>query len=361
LKKKVAIIGTNGLPAKYGGFETLVNYLTKYLSDDFEIYVYCSKNAFPKINNRKYNNSNLVYIPLNANGWQSIIYDSISILHAFSHCSALLILGPISAGYILSINLIFRKKIITNYGGIEWKREKHSYLSQLFAKLNYKIATKNTQVHIVDNDAIGLELKKDFSLNSYKIIPYGGDHVINLRGEIKFNSKYDFLNKKYICAVGRAQTDNNQHLLISVANNIPELQFVLISNWNSTEYGMKLRKNSTEIKNLYLIGPVYDQEEIDEIRSNCFIYIHSHAQSGTAPTLVEAMSLGLPIISFDSIANRKTTNDEAIYFTSEDDLTRILKNINHEDLKQIAIKMGKIASENFKWSKITEEYKQCFY
>ena len=90
--KKVAIIGTNGIPAKYGGFETLTEYLAKNLQYEFEITVYCSKTPREKRYN-KYQNTNLFYISLKANGWQSLFYDAISIIHALFTKDILVILG----------------------------------------------------------------------------------------------------------------------------------------------------------------------------------------------------------------------------------------------------------------------------
>ena len=91
-KERIARIGTNGLPAKYGGFETLADYLTQYLQPDFDFLVYCSKT--PKDNRLKtFNSARLVYLPFRANGYQSVIYDIVSIIHAWATADKLLILG----------------------------------------------------------------------------------------------------------------------------------------------------------------------------------------------------------------------------------------------------------------------------
>ena len=91
-KIKVALIGTNGIPAKYGGFETLTEYLAKGLNKEFEVTVYCSKTPKEKRLKQLYN-SKLLYLPFKANGWQSMIYDAFSIFHAFFISDVLVILG----------------------------------------------------------------------------------------------------------------------------------------------------------------------------------------------------------------------------------------------------------------------------
>ncbi len=104
----MAIIGTNGIPAKYGGFETLAEYLAIYLNDEFNITVYCAKTKKEK-RLPEYHNSKLVYIPVKANGWQSMIYDAICILHALRFSDVLVILG-FSGVFAFPLKLFFKKK-----------------------------------------------------------------------------------------------------------------------------------------------------------------------------------------------------------------------------------------------------------
>ena len=174
MKKKVAVIGTNGLPAKYGGFETLTDYLVQYLSSDYQFYVYCSKNNSTN-QPKEYHGAKLIALPLNANGFQSIAYDLISILHSLFYADILLILGTPGA-IILPLLKLFSKKVIVNFGGLEWKRDKWPKLVQRYLKFTEKLAVKYSDVVVADNQAF-----IDYILNEYKVkailIEYGGDHV----------------------------------------------------------------------------------------------------------------------------------------------------------------------------------------
>jgi hypothetical protein len=108
---KVSIIGTVGIPAKYGGFETLVNHLTQNLADQIDITVYCRGKAY--INQVKTcNGAKLKYINLNANGIQSILYDIISIFKSLKGSNTLLILGVSGCIVLPFVNLISKKKIL---------------------------------------------------------------------------------------------------------------------------------------------------------------------------------------------------------------------------------------------------------
>ncbi len=120
-KTKLAIIGSVGLPAAYGGFETLTEHLVNNLNTDYDITVYCSGKKYKKDQRQKYyKNARLKYIPLEANGVHSILYDTISIIHSLFYADVLLILGVPGAWILPFVKFFTKKKIIISIDGIEW-------------------------------------------------------------------------------------------------------------------------------------------------------------------------------------------------------------------------------------------------
>ena len=114
MNKKIAVIGTVGIPAKYGGFETLVEYITKEIYQDFDITVYCSAKSYSE-KLETYNNCKLHYINLEANGMQSILYDIRAIFHALKYADVLLILGVSGCIILPFIKLFFKKENYCKY------------------------------------------------------------------------------------------------------------------------------------------------------------------------------------------------------------------------------------------------------
>ena len=151
--KKVAIIGTVGLPAIYGGFETLAEYMTAELKDHYDFTVYASSKAYTQKLD-EYNDVKLQYLPLNANGIQSIPYDVLSMLHALRHADILLVLGVSGCIFLPFIKLISRKRIIVNIDGLEWKRDKWGVFSKAFLKFSEAVAVKVADVVVADNKVI---------------------------------------------------------------------------------------------------------------------------------------------------------------------------------------------------------------
>jgi glycosyltransferase involved in cell wall biosynthesis len=356
-REKIAVIGTNGIPARYGGFETLAHHLTLHLGSDFDFIVYCSK-APKKQRLKSYNNAKLYYFPFRANGWQSVIFDITTIIHAWFVADKLLILGS-SGALIFPFKFLSGKKLILNIGGIDWGRSKWSYPVKKFIQLSEWLCVRFSDIVITDNAYIQQLYKLYYNVES-KLIEYGGDHVKHVKINDETLLKYPFLRDRYILSISRAQNDNNIHMLLESFENLPEFHLVIISNWSFSNYGNKLnRKYKNKFENISIVDAIYDQTELDIIRSNAWLYIHSHSFCGTAPSLVEAMNLRLPIICYDAKTNIETTGNKSIYFNNKEQLSFILKTLDNEKIENLKNHLYEIALRRYKWSIIADKYKQC--
>ncbi len=127
---------------------------------------------------------------------------------------------------------------------------------------------------------------------------------------------------------------------------IPEMYYVFVGNWDRSRYGKKLKQKYIHYENIRMLNSIYDQNELDQLRSNCKVYIHGHSAGGTNPSLIEAMSLGLPIFAYDVPYNIVTTRYEAKYFKNRKELLFLLKNINRWNMNEVGENMQQIA-DNF--------------
>ncbi|GHT69049.1 rhamnosyltransferase [Bacteroidia bacterium] len=360
-KKKVAIIGTNGIPSHYGGFETLAEYLSQNLNQDYDLYCYCAKTPKHK-QLKEYQNTKLIYLPFKANGWQSMLYDAVSIIDSLFKHDVLVILG-FSGVFAFPFQFIFRKKIVFNIGGIEWQKvrgKKFSAKLEVWAKKWFEyICVKSSDVVIADNQVIYDYVVKRFHIQPV-LAEYGGDHAVFEPIEPNMTAQYPFLNSDYDLTVSRAQEDMNIHLVIEAYKRIPHRTAVIISNWQISEYGKALKaENKDKYKNIILLDAIYDLKVLNTIRSNCKIYLHTHSLCGTAPSLTEAMSLKLPVICFDVPTNRATTEEKSLYFGDIQSLIAVLKELSEPQIKQLSNDMYEIAARRYTWERIVELYKQC--
>lgn len=357
-KTKLAIIGTVGLPAKYGGFETLAEQLVNHLGHKYEMTVYCAGKQYPKAERmQKFKQANLHYLPLKANGVQSIPYDTLSILHACKTADVLLVLGVSGAWILPLIRLFTKKKIIISIDGIEWKRAKWNILAKWYLYWSEKIAIKYSHIDISDNESI-----QDYTAFRYgslsRVVEYGTDHVLEISPSEEDLTKYSFLRYPYAFKVCRIEPENNVHVVLEAFSQLEQYPLVIVGNWENSSYGQSLRAKYGSYENIHLLDPIYDQRGLDLLRSNALIYIHGHSAGGTNPSLVEAMRLGLPIIAFNVSYNRTTTEQKALYFNDVDSLKNQVKGIKYAQVKTLGTKLKEIALRRYSWEIIARKYDQ---
>jgi len=359
MKIRIAIIGTVGVPAKYGGFETFADYMSQLISEKYELTVYSSSNNY-EAKLEKYHRAKLKYIPLKANGVQSIAYDILSVILSFKNSDVIMILGSSGAIVLPIVRLLGNnKRIIFNMAGLEWKRSKWGSFARWFIKFSEKIAVRFSDGVVVDNKGLQEYISEEYGKNS-RVIAYGGDQVSKLQLTKGVLSEFPFLKYPYCCAVARIQPDNNIDVILESFEKMRGNILVFIGNWDLAAYGRALRKKYEAYKNIHLLDPIYDLTVLDQIRGNCIAYIHGHSAGGTNPSLVEAMHLELPIIAFDVNFNRYTTQNQALYFSNSDQLVERINKLDDQSRKSYGLKMKEIAIESYTWQKTIEEYEKLF-
>lgn len=357
MKIKLAIIGTNGIPSKYGGFETLVEYLVLNLAIQYDITVFCST----KLNKERlptYKGVKLEYIELDANGWQSIFYDIVSIYRSYKKYDKILVLGC-SGSLIMPLFKKYIPKFIMNLGGLDWQRSKWNWFTRKYLKWSEEVGVRYAGHIISDNIGIREYLLKEYGLDS-TIVTYGGDQVKKIVPEEIDFVKYPFLRSAYAFTVARIQPDNNIDLLLNSFDESSLLPLVIVGNWNNSDYGKKLKQKYSNRAYLILLDAIYDHRELNVLRSNCKVNLHGHSAGGTNPALVEAMNLALPVIAFGSIFNKYTTNFEATYFSNSYELKSILSSLSDEDLFLNSQRMLNLAKKHYTWKHISAQYAAIF-
>lgn len=355
-KTKVGVIGTVGIPAKYGGFETLAHQLVLNLGKRLDLTVYSSSKNYPKEERRStWQGAKIKYLPLKANGAQSILYDILSMIHAMIYCDVLLVLGVSGCIFLPIVKIFSTKRIIVNVDGLEWRRAKWSGWIKKFLIFSEQMAVRFADEIITDNAGLQDYVAKHYGIES-SLIEYGADHVVPVKVQGKIAKKYTFLNEKYAFKVCRIEPENNIHLVLEAFKELPHLPLVLVGNWSHSDYGRRLKSTYGKLNHIHLLNPIYEPTELNMLRSNCSVYIHGHSAGGTNPSLVEAMYLGLPILAFDVIYNRVTTEFKGVYFQSKHDLISNLISLSDSELQVLGQQMQSIANRRYTWSFISNKY-----
>lgn len=352
--KKIAIIGTVGVPACYGGFESLVENLLDYTPEDVEYIVFCTSQKY-KQKLEIYKGAKLKYLDLNANGKDSIIYDYKSMKMSLDS-DIMLILGVSGCIFLPFIRRKYKGKIITNIDGLEWKRDKWNFIAKWLLHYSEKMAVKYSDIVIGDNKGITDYVKEAYKKEAV-LIAYGGDHVSKVEDDTLYE-KYPFCKNSYSVTVCRIEPENNIHVILEAFSKMSGNQLVMVGNWKNGEYGSELKEKYSKFDNIHLLDPIYENHTINWIRSNASVYVHGHSAGGTNPSLVEAMNFGLPILAFDCVYNRETTMNECLYWKNSEDIQYFFQSI--PDLDSIASKMQDIGKKLYSWEKIAEQYNSLY-
>ncbi len=341
------------MPARYGGFETLVERLVRYAQSRKQpidqLTVYCSRQAYLERPSH-YCGARLRYSSYNANGIQSIIYDCVTALDAiWRRHDRLLVLGVSGAIVFPLIRLISRARIVTNVDGIEWRRPKWKGLSRCFLKWSEWLAVRFSHEIVADNQGIADYLKETYKIQA-RVIAYGGDHAVRTIAEESIDASQP--RGPYALALCRIEPENNVSMILEAFED-SSLPLVFVGNWNNSEFGRKLRSQYDRSPNIEMLDPIYEPAALQRIRQKASAYIHGHSAGGTNPALVEMMHVGHPILAFDCNFNRYTTEDCAAYFTTARELTDLVGKVSqHEN----GASMKEIANRRYRWDVIGADY-----
>lgn len=377
----VFIIGSRGLPAQYGGFETFVDQLVSHqVSPDIQYHVACLSNdqAYQHFD---YKGVDCFTIKAPKLGPARVIaYDMMAINYALKLIKKQGIEQPIF--YVLG-NTIgafvapFARKIhklggrfYINPDGLEWKRAKWAKPIQAYLKYSEKIMTRHADLVISDNPGIESYIKEAYPWSKTTYIAYGTDlSSTSLNSQDnkvrEFYHKWQTQEKNYYLILGRFVPENNYETAIrEFMASSTKRDLVIICNQEGNPYFEELRSRTgfDQDPRVKFVGTVYDQDLLKYIRKEAFAYIHGHEVGGTNPGLLEALAqtdLNLVLgVSF----NQTVAKDSAHYWTKE--TGNLAHLINQVDPLEDVSEWGQLAKanmkQNFTWEKIVGEYEELF-
>jgi len=360
--KKIAIIGSRGIPASYGGFETSVEETGKrFVKHGFDVEIYCRSNHYSeKLNS--YKGAGLVYVWSPSNKYLNTIISTLfSIIKLDKKRTDIIILYGLGNAIFLPLVNMFSIPVITVVDGADWKRSKWGFFSSSYLKLNSFIAIKFSKNVVVDSKIIQKKYKEKLKfLCDY--IPYGYSNEKIY--DKKILKKYSLYNKKYILFVGRFEKEKGIEFLINNFNQIESDTYLVIIGGNKAN-----RKYEDYIKSLgnqkvKFLGFIYDEDYINILKYSLF-YVSTSFIEGTSPSLLTAMGVnGFALVS-DIEENIETLHDTCSTFKTGDgnDFTKKLlyyiKNKKNVDIERIKTKS--VVKEYYSWDSITNDYLSHIY
>ncbi len=312
------ILGSRGIPANYGGFETFAERLSLYLvSQGWEVTVYCQDNGGKEIIEKEWNSIRLIYIPASfSNAIGSIIFDWKSTLHASKQDGIILTLGYNTAIFCFLYRLKGMTNLI-NMDGMEWRRQKWDTLEKAWLYVNERLGCWLANHLIADHPEIKAHLAKHTSSKKITVIPYGAEEVINTDSALL--EPYNLIPNQYIIIIARPEPENSILEIVSAfSRKTRNLKLVVLGRYfPKIAYHNKVKEIAND--EVTFIGAIYDKTVVSALRFYARLYVHGHTVGGTNPSLVEALAAGMPVLAQDNSFNRWVAGSGAHYFKDENE------------------------------------------
>ena len=356
---KISIIGTRGLPAFYGGFETFAEEISPlFVKAGHEVYVQCdySDSEIPNLKGVQ-----LFYSPVTKSK-NPLRYYCYGIRKALKFSDIIIVTGsPGSLFYFL--NLFRRKIILTNTDGIESKRAKWSVFQKAILKLSERIAVRNSDYILADSLSIKDYLKKTYRINEQriKVIEYGAHINTGFSNDVltRRNLKY----QEYYLVVCRLEPENNIHMIIDgYITSKSNAQLVIVGRITNKRYVRNLLKKYRSDKVIFP-GDIYDHSELNSLRFASKAYIHGHSIGGTNPSLLEAMGNSNIVICHDNPFNREVTDNKQLYFSDNKECAQRIVEVENMSPDQMILFRNNSLSrikDYYNWNNILEKYLELF-
>ncbi|MBX0283734.1 beta 1-4 rhamnosyltransferase Cps2T [Ligilactobacillus salivarius] len=383
--KDVFIVGSKGIPANYGGFETFVdNLVTRQVNPKIKYHVSCM--TFDKsVKNYDYNGAECqeIYVP-NIGGAKAILYDLRSLDWALDTIKERNLtdgivyilacrIGPFLHKYIKKFhNHGF--KVWVNPDGHEWKRAKWSAPVRKYWKVSEKLMVKNADFLICDSKSIEEYIHEDYRKYNPQttFIAYGADITPSTLKQddkkvVDWFNKHDVKLNEYFLIVGRFVPENNYETMIKeFMKSKVNKDLVIITNVEKNAFYNSL-KEETHFENdrrIKFVGTVYDAELLKFIRENALGYLHGHSVGGTNPSLLEALGSTKINLLYNVGFNKEVGEDSSLYWSLEDGSLANKLNEVEEISTEKEENFGKLAKQqiidNYSWEKIVNDYEEQF-
>ena len=381
--RHVFIIGSKGIPAKYGGFETFVEKLTEQQkSEEIKYHVSClaqDNKEFEHNGARCFN----INVP-NIGPGKAVYYDIAAFKECIKYIKNNKIENPIV--YVLACRIgpfVSKYKnelkklggtLFVNPDGHEWKRGKWNAAIRRYWKISEKLMVKHADLLVCDSKNIEKYIQETYKEYNPKttFIAYGADIEKSKLSDndeklINWYKEKGVKAKDYYLVVGRFVPENNyETMIIEFMKSNTNKDFVLITNVEQNKFYEQLKEKTgfDKDKRIKFVGTVYNQELLKKIRENAYGYLHGHEVGGTNPSLLEALATTDLNLLLDVGFNREVGEDGALYFNKEDmnlaKLINELETIEDNKILEIGYKAKSRIKNQYTWDDIIYKYEKLF-
>jgi glycosyltransferase involved in cell wall biosynthesis len=358
---RIAILGTRGIPASYGGFETFAEHLaTRLVGRGHEVTVYCRAH-YVSPRQLEYHGVRLKVLPtIRHKYFDTVVHAFLSALHAVpSRFDAALICNAANAPFA-SILRGTGTPVAINVDGLEHKRKKWNRLARNYYVLAERLSTILPNVTITDAKVI-----QDYYATRYHaqstMIAYGAE--VERKPDRPAVRRWRVEPNRYVLYVSRLEPENNARMVIEAFKKVRTAYRLLIVGDApyAHEYISDLKERARGDRRIIFTGFVFGQD-YRALQQNAYCYVHATEVGGTHPALLEAMGYGNCVLTLATPENIEAVGDAGIAYADEVDLTQKLQRVLRDgSLVQSYRNRAQLrVQQNYDWEHVVDQYEQLF-
>lgn len=360
MKKTVRILGTHGVPAAYGGFETAAENIALFLvRQGWRVIVYCQIKGCGEMTYDTWRGIERVNIPVDLDGWKGTSrFDWLSIAHASKFKDLCLVFGYNTAVFNTRLRLNGIANII-NMDGIEWSRARWGFVKQAILYINERIGCIIGNHLIADHPEIEKYLLTRAPQRKITTLTYGADPVLDASEEpIR---ALGLESRSYVSLIARPIPENSiLEIVKGFSAKSRGVKLVVLGKYQPEvdEYHREVMAAASS--EVLFVGGIYDNAVVKALRFHSLAYAHGHTVGGTNPSLVEAMGAGNAVIAHDNPYNRWVVQNGAVYFSDaagfSDQLERLLA--GGDCIAKLGVAARTRYEQEFTWEHVAGQYEQ---
>ena len=359
MQPTVRMLGTRGIPANHGGFETAAEKIALHLvAQGWRVIVYCqTDDPTRRATQDTWSGIERVLLPGRFAGPMGTVwFDLKSIQHASRFDDLCLTFGYNTAVFN-ALQRVRRVPNLINMDGIEWKRSRWGILKQAHFYLNERFASRVGTHLIADHPEIERYLRRSVPAERITMIAYGADEVLSAPVEPVL--ELGLVPGEFLTLIGRPIAENSiLEVVSSFSRRTRGIKLVVLGNYTPEQDDYHRAVMSAASSEVLFPGAIYAPERVQALRFHSLAYVHGHTVGGTNPSLVEALGCGNPVFAHDNAYNRWVAQDAGLYFKTEDEFEALLERVT--DDSDLRSRLGENARARhraaFTWPQVAGQY-----
>jgi len=356
---QIGVIGIRGHKAIYSGFETFITFLVKLSKNNY--YYLFSRKSYCSTGKLGTNYIEYSIPVVNGKYIETPFYALFSTLLSLSKPIHTMLYLSIANCISLPLQKIFRRKIIVNVDGFDWKRKRWNIFGKLYLKFCEKMVILFADLIVADSKEVMLYYKNKYQNKKVIFIPYGAKiHKRKPGGVLK---KLGLRSRKYIHWIGRLTPENSvEDLIIAFKDIKDDIKCVIVGDSVYEEkYKQYLRKIARIDKRIIFTG-FLNRHSYEIVSTNSLLYVETKEIGGIHPSLLEAMASGIPVIAKKLPSHMQVLQKNGIYYTNISELQNKINKIlsNFTKSQTIGIENKRNVIQNYQWNQVVKQYEKLF-